>query len=101
MMKKILGVLIVGCFLILPLQAQKSNRSESAAPDQTVMVVLKERTLQIQHIKPGDKVEILNILGVRLIEKKADSSSMDIQLDLPQGYYLVKVGTTVRKISLK
>jgi hypothetical protein len=101
MMKKFVGLLIAGCFLLMPLQAQKSSRSEPSASDQTVLVVLKERTLQIQHIKPGDKVEILNILGVRLIEKKADSASMDIQLDLPQGYYLVKVGSTVRKISLK
>jgi len=101
-MKKI-GLLLM-LFLVLlaaPAAAQKNDKPAPTAQEQSVIVLLKNKTLQLQNIKVGDKIQILNILGVRVMEKKADSTNVDIQLDLPQGYYIVKVGTAVRKISVK
>jgi len=63
--------------------------------------LLKNKTLQLQNIKVGDKIQVLNVLGVKVLEKKSDSTIVDIQLNLSPGYYIVKVGSTVRKISLK
>jgi co-chaperonin GroES (HSP10) len=97
--------LLVICLLALfvPVLAQKSEKAAvvTVAQDQGVTITLKNKTLQLANVKVGDKIQILNILGVRVLEKKADSTIVDIALDLPQGYYIVKVGTTVRKISLK
>lgn len=98
-------IIIVICLLALfvPIQAQKSEKPAVAAVAQesSVSITVKNKTLQLVNIKVGDKIQILNILGVRVLEKKADSTTVDLSLELPQGYYIVKVGTTVRKISLK
>lgn len=95
---------ILLCFMMLllcPTFAQKQPVPSVPAQEQTLSVFVKGKTLQLQSIKPGSKIEILNILGIRAIEKKTDSTSLEIQLDLPQGYYIVRVGDAVRKISIK
>lgn len=98
-------LIVVICLLALfvPVFAQKSEKAAvvAVAQDQGVTITLKNKILQLVNVKVGDKIQILNILGVRVLEKKADSTTVDIALELPQGYYIVKVGTTVRKISLK
>lgn len=84
--------------------AQKQDKTEPVVTTQTetgVVVLLKNKTLQLQNIKVGDKIQVLNVLGVKVLEKKSDSTIVDIQLNLSPGYYIVKVGSTVRKISLK
>ena len=91
--------------LLQPLTAEKQEKVDTpvvtAQAEPSVVVLLKNKTLQLQNIKVGDKIQVLNILGVRVVEKKADSTIVDIQLNLTPGYYIVKVGSTVRKISLK
>jgi ABC-type molybdate transport system ATPase subunit len=101
-MKKYLFLILLITTLATPVIGQKSERSTAQVAQESGMtVLLKGKTLQIQNIKNGDKIEILNILGVRVLEKKSDSTSIELQLDLQQGYYIIKVGTQVRKISLK
>jgi len=101
-MKKILLAFVLMAALLAPVYAQKSEKvSTPVSQDQTITIILKGKSLQIQNIKVGDKIEILNILGIRVLEKKSDSTYVEIQLELPQGYYIVKVGTLVRKISVK
>lgn len=103
-MKRYTFALVCLLGLLQPLAAQKQEKVEAVSTTQTestVVVLLKNKTLQLQNIKVGDNIQVLNILGVRVLEKKADSTIVDIQLNLSPGYYIVKVGTTVRKISLK
>jgi hypothetical protein len=101
-MKRYFLAFVLIFFFLAPLCAQKSDKvTTPVAQEQTFSIVLKGRTLQIQNIKVGDKIEILNILGVRVLEKRSDSTYIELQLELPQGYYIVKVGTLVRKISVK
>ena len=102
MMKKYIFLILLITTLVTPAIGQKTEKaSAQVAQESGMTVLLKGKTLQIQNIKTGDKIEILNILGVRVLEKKSDSTSIELQLELQQGYYIVKVGTQVRKISLK
>lgn len=101
MVKKILIIVLI-VSLFSPVFAQKSEKAVvPVAQEQTMSIAVKNKNLTIQNVKTGDKIEILNILGVRVLEKRTDSTTFEIQLDLPQGYYIVKVGSLVRKISLK
>ena len=49
----------------------------------------------------GQVLEIYNVAGVRLSTTKIDSQEKRVELNLTKGCYIVKVGKTVRKISLK
>ena len=49
----------------------------------------------------GQILEIYNVAGVKLSSTKIDSQEKRVDLNLTKGCYIVKVGKTVRKISLK
>jgi hypothetical protein len=101
-MKKILTFIFLFLMLFAPLIAQKSERVAVAVSQESIVTIYqKGKTLQIQNAPVGEKLQILSIVGVRVYEKRIDSTFMEIPLDLPKGYYIVKAGSIVRKISFK
>jgi len=88
--------------LFASLNAQKSEKVVvTVSQDTTVSVLLKGKTLQLLNAVVGEKLEVLSIVGVRVFNEKIESSNQEFQLELPKGYYIVKMGTVVRKISVK
>lgn len=49
----------------------------------------------------GEVLHIYNITGVRVMSIKVDGYDKSYTLNLPKGCYIVKVGKTVRKISIR
>jgi maltose-binding protein MalE len=100
-MKRILIVLALTFVTLAPLAAQKSEKTAVAPQETTLSVIQTGKTLQLQNATVGEKMEVLSIVGVRIVEKKIESSNQSFTLELPKGYYIVKIGTAVRKISVK
>jgi len=101
-MKNFLVLLLLAFFTIAPLAAQKTEKVvAAAAPETTLSVILTGKILQLQNATVGEKMEVLSIVGVRVVDKKIESSNQTFTLELPKGYYIVKIGTAVRKISMK
>ena len=101
-MKKIVILFVLTLILFAPLAAQKVEKVVAAVTMETTLsVILTGKTLQLQNATVGEKMEVLSIVGVRIVEKKIESTNPSFTLELPKGYYIVKVGTAVRKISMK
>lgn len=49
----------------------------------------------------GQTLHVYNVAGVLVKSVKIDSADKRLELNLPKGCYIVKVGKTVRKISVK
>jgi len=49
----------------------------------------------------GQVMHVYNVAGVRLMTIRIDGNDKSFELNLPKGCYIVKVGKTVRKISIK
>lgn len=49
----------------------------------------------------GQTLYVYNITGVRVLSVKVDGSDKSYNLNLSKGCYIVKVGKTVRKISIR
>lgn len=96
-MKNLIVICLFMLFVAVPVSADKVVTASESAPT----VVMNGKTLQMQNIPSGDKIEILSIVGVKVLEKKPESSNCSLVLELPRGYYIVKIGSTVRKISVK
>ena len=101
-MKKSFSFIFLLFILLAPVSAQKAEKPIAATSQESgVSIFMKGNTLQLQNATVGEKVEILSIVGVRVFQKKIESSNQDYELDLPKGYYIVKIGTIVRKIAVK
>lgn len=101
-MKKLVALFVLALITFAPLAAQKVEKVVAAVTTETTLsVILTGKTLQLQNATVGEKMEVLSIVGVRIVEKKIESTNPSFTLELPKGYYIVKVGTAVRKISMK
>lgn len=49
----------------------------------------------------GQVMHVYNVAGVRLMTIRIEGNDKSFELNLPKGCYIVKVGKTVRKISIK
>jgi hypothetical protein len=96
-MKKTLATIMLTLLLATPVFAEKTASVQDVLP----VVVVSGKVLQLQNVAAGDKLEILSIVGVKVYEKKLEGSNPSLAIDLPKGYYIVRIGTTVRKISIK
>ena len=49
----------------------------------------------------GETLEVYNLTGVRVASIRIDSNDKALNLNLQRGCYILKVGNTVRKISIR
>ena len=69
-------------------------------PDQNVAISYSEGYLYVNGFE-GKMLEVVSLTGKRVLQTEIDSPAQKIELNLPKGCYIVKVGDTVRKISVK
>ena len=49
----------------------------------------------------GETLEIVSLTGRKVMEEQINSPAQKIELNIPKGCYIVKVGSVVRKISVR
>lgn len=67
---------------------------------QNINISVTESTLHVTGAN-GQMLFIYNVAGVRVMSIKVEGADKHFELNLPKGCYIVKVGKTVRKISIK
>ncbi|MDD4921370.1 MAG: T9SS type A sorting domain-containing protein [Bacteroidales bacterium] len=101
-MKKSLVLLFLSFLFFAPLSAERRPvAAESTPQENSLEIFLNGKVMQLKNAVVGEKMQLLSIVGVKVFEKRIESSNQEFQLDLPKGYYLVKIGNVVRKISVK
>ncbi|MDD7318297.1 MAG: T9SS type A sorting domain-containing protein [Prevotella sp.] len=67
---------------------------------QEITISVQESVLHVTGAN-GQTLQIYNVAGVMIKSIKVDSNDRRYELNLSKGCYIVKVGKTVRKISIK
>lgn len=67
---------------------------------QTITINVRESAVQITGAN-GETLYVYNVAGVRIKSIKIDGDDKRFELNLPKGCYILKVGKTVRKISVR
>lgn len=102
MIKKIFTFLFVSTLMMaVPVQARATASIEIFEQDlQEVTISVQGSTLHVTGAN-GQALYIYDVAGVRVMSVKVDSADKRYELNLPKGCYIIKVGKTVRKISIK
>lgn len=102
MKKTILTIFISFMFMMaMPLCATANQSIEIVENDfQTVSLSVSESVLHVSNAN-GMTLEIFNVAGVKVMSIKVEGQDKKYELNLPKGCYIVKVGKTVRKISIR
>ena len=87
--------------LIQPSTAAQMVRIEISEPEmETVSIIVTDGALRVTGAA-GQVLQVYNVAGVCVMSVKIESPDKRIDLNLPKGCYIVKVGKVVRKISIK
>lgn len=102
MNNKILALFISMFFMLgVPTVASANEAIEIIDSEtQNVTISLTETTLHVAGAN-GQVLYVYNVAGVRVMSVKVEGQDKKIELNLPKGCYIVKVGKVVRKISIK
>ena len=67
---------------------------------QNISISINESVLHVTGAN-GQVLHVYNVAGVRVMSVKVEGADKRIELNLPKGCYIVKVGKMVRKISIQ
>lgn len=76
------------------------NRVEIIELEQEVKIISTNNSVRVIGGN-GQNMEIYNVTGIKIKSVKVDGADKIINLSLPTGCYIVKIGKVARKISLK
>ena len=95
-------------FLVLALLSFSSVMAQDGRKVETVQhepvsltITVSGTTIRVQNATPGSTMEVYDILGVKITSVRIDPADKTVTLNLPKGYYIFKVGDTVRKVVIK
>lgn len=101
MMKKILLILLPMALAFAPLTISAQNDHEGIeASVSGAAITANGSNVRIVNAN-GETLEIFNITGLKISSVRIDSADKSLNLNLPKGCYLLKIGKVVRKISIK
>ncbi|MCH5311952.1 MAG: T9SS type A sorting domain-containing protein [Prevotella sp.] len=70
-------------------------------PDDTNIRMEMEQNAVSVYGAQGQMLEVVSITGKQVLRVKIDSASQRIELNVPKGCYILKIGSVVRKVSIR
>lgn len=99
-------VLLLAVWAGYPLEvnAQQATVAVSATrekkPD-TLEISAYDNKIVVENAPTGSKLEIYSVVGIRVKEIPMKQPSGEYPVDIAKGYYIVRIGDTVRKVSIR
>ncbi len=102
-------VLLLAVWAGYPLEvmAQQANTAVSrvATPKDkekdSVEISAYDNKIVVENAPAGSKLEIYSVVGIRVKEIPMKQPSGEYTVDIAKGYYIVRIGDTVRKVSIR
>lgn len=102
----------IGILLLLQVGGSLSAQEKKEAKPDTTIVKKKEvsdpvkittdgKIIKVSNVKVGSKLEIYSVVGIRVREIEMKQTSGEYPVNIAKGYYIVRIGETVRKIAIK
>ena len=98
-------LLAIGAGCPLEVIAQQANTTVSTAtkdkdPD-SVEISAYDNKIVVENAPVGSKLEIYSVVGIRVKEIQMKQPSGEYAVDIAKGYYIVRIGDIVRKVSIR
>lgn len=80
-------------------QVQNKVVMEEIVPE--TKITYTENRLIVENLPKDAVLEVFSIVGVKVYSQKIKAGTNEYSLDLPKGYYIIRIGNIVKKISLR
>lgn len=100
----ILILLIMSTGFSVSAQTVKPNTTTSASKlqePQPVEISVQDNRIIISNAPIGSTLEIYSVVGIKVREIEMKQSSGEYPANIAKGYYIIRIGDTVRKIAIR
>ncbi len=73
---------------------------EVTEPD-SIEISAYDNKIVVKNAPVGSKLEIYSVVGIRVKEIKLKQPDGEYTVDIAKGYYIVRIGETVRKVAIR
>lgn len=82
---------------------QAKNTTHIVKPKEadSIKISAYENTIRVENVTIGSKLEIYSVVGIKVKEIPMKQPSGDYPVDIAKGYYIVRIGETVRKVAIR
>lgn len=84
---------------LLAQETKPKQQVENERP--AVELTVNGNRVTVQNALPGQLLEVFSVVGLKVEEITIKSSPSEFILNVPKGYYILKIGDTVRKVAVK
>ena len=102
-MKRLLVYAFSMAMLMIPASMLRASEMADFAIEQTIeediTISINGQTVTINGAQ-GQTLEVISLTGRKLMTVRIDSPAQRIELNVPKGCYILKIGKFVRKVSL-
>ena len=103
MMKRLLVYAFSMAMLMIPASMIKASEMVDYAIEQTIdeeiTIAINGQSVTISGAQ-GQTLEVISLTGRKVMTVKIESPAQRIDLNVPKGCYILKIGKFVRKVSL-
>lgn len=96
-----LAALFISVFIFSGTRILAQERSEVVAQDSIAetKIIVSENRLIIEKLYKDSVLEIFSIVGVKIYSRRIKAGTHEYFLNLPKGYYIVRIGRLTKKIA--
>lgn len=97
-------MLALSANLSVSAQAEKSKEVAHAikqADLKTVEISAYENHIRVENAPVGSKLEIYSVVGIKVKEIEMKQPSGEYVVNIAKGYYIIRIGETVRKVAIR
>lgn len=84
-------------------QAKESKKTVyiKQADIQPVEISAYENRIVVENAPVGSKLEIYSVVGIKVKEIEMKQPSGEYVVNIAKGYYIIRIGDTVRKVAIR
>jgi hypothetical protein len=85
----------------LPAQEAKPVAVADTSDRKTIELTVEANRIFVRNVTAGQTLEIFSVVGLKMDTVIMKSAAAEYTLNVPKGYYILKIGETVRKVVIK
>ena len=104
MMKRLIVYAFSMAMLMIPASMLRASEMadfaiEQQAIDEEISISISGQSVTVSGAQ-GETLEVISLTGKKVMAVKIESPVQRIEINVPQGCYILKIGKVVRKVSL-
>ena len=96
-------VIVTGLLVSSPAMALEESPQQrvTQADPAPIEISAYDSCIHVKNAPIGSILEIYSVVGIKVKEIKIKESNGEYPVNIPKGYYIIRIGETVRKIVIR